>query len=133
MIRRLRTRHRRIFLLLAAVLPAVVVLGLSGRPRFPLVPGPALLSGESSTLDFGGLPVRATRDGSQLLLQPERDPAAPDVVVIWSAAGLQDGVVIGTLAGRQPRQVALPGPRGRLFLYSLGHDELLGSAELPWD
>jgi hypothetical protein len=100
----------------------------------PVVKGPERLPAEPQVvLEFGALRVAARHAGSRLVLQPLDDPRAPDVVVIWSAGAREDGVLLGALAGTQPREFVLPGPRGVLFLDSLGHDELLGSAELPWD
>ena len=74
-------------------------------------------------------------------LTPVTAIARPEVLVYWtpSAAtgdGLPDGAyLLGHLAGRRPRALALPpavlGRAGHLTLYSLGHQEILGTAELP--
>ena len=46
-IRRLRVRHRWVFVVLALLLPATVAAGLLGRPAPPVVKGPELLPAEA--------------------------------------------------------------------------------------
>lgn len=151
MIRALRARHRALILVLAVALP--LGLGLALRARREVPTGVRLPLGEHTdpapttvvktcVLDFGALEFDArswpdNRVAAYVLeLTPRADPGQPDVLVYWSPVQPGDqldpaSVLLGALAGSQRRRFSLPSQAitGRLVLFSLAHQELLGSAE----
>lgn len=156
MIAPLRRRHRWVIPVLAVVVPVLYVVALAARPDHPAAPPlPAELDRpmpgqvESEEADLFEHPIttriRTGRDAVAdaawwVELSPREPLAKPEVLVYWSAApsgGGQlpaDAYLLGALAGTRARAYALPvealGRPGRLWLYSLGHQEVVGSAEL---
>lgn len=155
MIRPLRRRHRAMVLGIALVLPPLYVTSLRGRADVPL--SNALAStvlavptegvGRPLALTWLGGPDVAARlfRGGVIELRAREDLRRPDVLVYWSpvAAAALGGipgdpsrrVLLGTLAGTQPRGYPLPPDAfehdGVLSLFSLAHGEELGRAALP--
>jgi hypothetical protein len=96
----------------------------------------------SSAEVFADLPsdVRLLREGETLALEidPRGELLAPDVLVYWAPGEdlkselPESARLLGRLAGSQARRftIAPPGP-GSLYLYSLGHHELLARGALP--
>ena len=161
MIAPLRRRHRLMTMALAIAVPVLYVVALAARPDEPVTPQlPAALApapaGEVDN-DFGELfsdppiVVRSRTDGSRqrragvppkwwLELEPRAPLARPEVLVYWSKSPAtdrlpEDAWLIGGLAGDRVRAFELPleamGLAGYLVLYSLGHQEVVASAELP--
>jgi len=158
MIRELRARHRAVFAVLAVGLPIGLGFALASRGSVPPIspgsPGPieaaaGVPSGtpEVDTRARAGdveLRVRMWRpeaDGAVALeLRAARDLELPDVLVYWADSDQArelppNAVLLGPLAGTRARCWRLPrrapGVAGRLYLYSLGHQELAASLELP--
>ena len=146
MIRRLRSRHRATFVFLALALPVGLGLALTSRKSVP----PGEIAAQASlgvpardeTVKLGAIELRLrlwnTGAGNSRVLEltPRRDPELPDVLVYWSASEETTGlpaqsVLLGSLAGTQSRRFALPSDvrGGRLYLYSLAHQELAASVE----
>lgn len=150
----LRRRHRILTLALAVLAPPAFAAALAVRPS-STPPGelsPLLVSRPAAG------PERWARDdlwapleihtrlfappaegGPVVELAPVRDLRRPSLLVYWAPAGdpaaLPPGAhLAGRLAGVEARRFALPAEArdrpGRLYLYSLGHHELLGSAAL---
>ncbi len=152
MIRRLRINHRATFGALAVVLPIGLTLALTSRIQVPSSNAPGLpqigvlpTSGaplRDMTLDAGPLQFRlrlwdGAVGGHRILeLTPKRDPQLPDLLVYW-ANSEETGqlptpcVLLGALAGTQMRRFVLPAEvlGGRLYFYSLAHQELIASQE----
>ena len=81
----------------------------------------------------------STSDGARAIeLTPRVDLQRPDTLLYWQPAGateLSDGsLLLGSVAGTQRRRFALPARAGdepgTLVLYSLGHSEVVATAEL---
>ncbi|HTF88440.1 MAG TPA: hypothetical protein VK843_08525 [Planctomycetota bacterium] len=153
MIRSLRSRHRRTFVLLAVVLPIGLAMAFSSRvsvPASPSVPQADRLVARPIDAPVRDAVVTSARaqlrlriwspgtDGTRVLeLTPRRDLELPDVLVYWSATDSNEGLpakslLLGSLAGTEARLFSLPKEArgGRLFLYSLAHQELVASLEL---
>ena len=149
MIRALRVRHRITFAVLALALPLGLAAALSSRQQVPRlnahhngnVAQPDMhASVRDSIVGFDGI-VLSLRTWNEnglrtLEIRPQRDLEQPDVLVYWAdstkTSGLPEpSVLLGALAGTQPRRFTLPREvhGGRLYLYSLGHQELIGSLE----
>ena len=104
---------------------------------------------ESSPADWSGniqfgdrsasLVLRETQAGHHLMrLQLDRSAQRPDLLLYWSqdppARTLpQNALLLGSVPDTHSRVYQLPDSSwtGHLILYSLGHQELLGSAPLP--
>jgi hypothetical protein len=135
MIQPLRTVHRRGFVALAVVLPAILVVGLgSRRPRMPAsdavvtLPSSARLLKQSETLwqkhviqtDFYSV-------GNQkyVVLKPERGFNEPDTLLYWTETEVRGEALpvnahfLGTFSGREA--YLLPQDGGHLVLYRLVH------------
>ncbi len=137
MIRPLRRRHRLWIALLSLTLPVGVGLGLAARPEAPR--GESRSSGLDWTKarELEGLDLSLLTDPSDasLWVRPSVDAQRPDVLVYLTSEppGLdslpRDAHLVGSLAGVRPRRLELGDARGStLVLYSLGHQEVLGSA-----
>jgi len=151
MIRRLRTRHRAMIVLLTPILPIILLVALVGRspvpptglpreladPRDPtLVP----VGSEWTLLDSPRIQARfLARPGdstpSAITLDQVQRPTPPDLLLYWAeTAGDSttlpaDALLLGPLeAGKQLKLPAAN--RGYLILYSLAHRERVGFAEL---
>lgn len=151
MIAPLRRRHFRIFIGLALVLPPVFVLALGARPESADLGSSAadretrgrVLFERSDLFATQAITVRVneTSTGARLLtVSPVTAVRTPDTLVYWlsgpspnesqAADSLPpDAVLLGPL-----RDAAYPLPDdaadGRIVLYSLGHQEVVGQADL---
>lgn len=145
MIRRLRARHRAIWLVLGIGLPAGLALALGAREAIPTTSGVArVLSDPDAPLEGYGEhfvvePV-ATRIGLRrgapawLECTPIGELGAPDVLVYWSADGRlgADAILCGSLSDRVER-MRLPdaaGGTGALVFYSTPRAETLAVHDL---
>jgi len=147
----LRRRHRRIFLVLALVLPGIFVSGLLARRPFPASDRlPELAQPVSAKLStaileederWRRLPLKSrllkadgNRSGWILDVQVNGELPAPDLLIYWSetAPKPEQGVLLGSLAGRSSQQFALPerARAGHLVLYSLAHGQVVAEARL---
>lgn len=153
-----RRRHRLIVTALLGIVPVGVVIGLLARepvpamhPTDPALHGlrrfavpPGTNPSEEGWSLVGGLDlgVQLSTDGEQrhLDLYPGPETLAPDVLVYHSASAVVaggdlpgDALLLGSLAGLEPRRLPFPSDRsaGHLILYSLGHARLLGSTPVP--
>jgi hypothetical protein len=157
MIRSLRTRHRVIFTALALALPALFAAGLLARRAVPInrlpdrwlpeAPASAvLLAGQGKLWEEFGLATRVQtdeQDAARLVLEiaPTREWREPDALLYWSESLPVSGhlpeaaVLLGPLTGTQAQRFRLPEPAsqasGHLILYSLAHQKVLATAELP--
>ncbi len=161
MIARLRRRHRHTVLLSAGILPLGVVLALLARPDpadvvLPVAPL-AVGVGQESLLagaavwqrdwEAAEAPLSVTHRSAErealLELRPVTPLRRPDVLVYWSstppaagegpppAAHLLGRVGLGPTRHRLPP--AARGTAGHLTLYSLAHQERLGTLDLATD
>lgn len=160
MIRALRVRHRAVFLVLAALLPAGLAVALGSRRSVPPSPAPvevpeiAVSSTPPRTALVGGAGVavlarfwdRTESAAAVLELRAEHDLGAPDVLLYWapapragetgatgSAGSLPEGsILLGPFVGTSPRRFRLPEgqDRGLVALYSLGHQRVIWSWEI---
>ncbi len=156
MIHRLRSQHRSTFVLLAMVLIVGLVLALGGRKAAPTDPRaqgePSILEPAAPELRAGVMRTEAIElrwrlweagatVGRILELTPARDLQRPDLLVYWSDSGASDelplqSLLLGSLAGVQTRRFVLPAGKseskrgGRLYLYSLAHQELIATLEV---
>jgi hypothetical protein len=149
----LRRRHRVAWIVLALLVPPAFAAALAWRPALPppsaipaalrTEPGADALAWERDDL-WPELPIRTRLltggSGPVVELVPLRDPMKPDVLIYWAAEGTADRVpdgarLLGRLSGVEPRRLVLPPAAqeraGRLYLYSLGHGELVDTAALP--
>jgi len=141
MIARLRTRHRRMVLVLAPLVLAGFVASVVARPKFPEAAPHSDIDASTWTQSgaFDGADVafrRTANDGrSYVEIVARTDVQRPDVLVYWQpqqVATLVDAVLLGSLAGTEARRFELPGGTsgGALALFSLGHQELFAHAAL---
>ncbi|HSJ98008.1 MAG TPA: hypothetical protein VLC53_13085 [Myxococcota bacterium] len=155
MIDPLRRRHRVFSAALAALVPPAFAVALAARPpEAPLSDSiPPLLAASpavgverwASDELWSPLGIRtrlfepAARGGPVVELAPARDLRRPSLLVYWAPSGAPGALpprahLVGRLAGAEARRFTLPPTArlrpGRLYLYSLGHYELLGSAAL---
>ena len=132
MIQPLRKVHRRSFVLLALVLPAVFIAGLLARR--PLVPAERVSDRISLVLPSGAEMVIDSRDlwGSAV--------DAPDPLVYWTLAAPAPGSLpggarlLGSLEAARRNRLRLPGDtgaRGYLILYSLAWHKPVAQAPVP--
>lgn len=151
MIRRLRTRHRAMIVLLTPILPIILLVALVGRspvpptglpreladPRDPtLVPvGSEWTLLQSPRIQARFLAQQGDSTPSAITLNPVQQPTPPDLLLYWAeTAGDSttlpaDALLLGPLeAGKQLKLPAAN--RGYLILYSLAHRERVGFAEL---
>ena len=156
MIRPLRRRHRVVTVSLALVVPALFAAGLAVRtpstPAMDELPAallhqepelPELVLDRDDLWQGLDLPTRIGRgaEGAVIEIGIEGGLGKPDVLLYWSeerpsAGSLPEGAyLVGVLVGNGPTRLRLPDLAiergGHLLLYSLGHQELLSSAELP--
>ena len=143
MIGPLRRRHRRTMVALAVLVPAGFWLGIAARPDWPggaAAAAPDAAGMEAEGMEpLEGLGLLAAVGPRTLELLPTEDLQRPDVLVYLSgepgphAALPADAHLLGGLKGLEPRAFPLPdGASTRtLVLFSLGHQEVVGSAPLP--
>lgn len=145
MIRPLRRGHRYVFLALTAILPATVVVGLSGRKPVPSVSLPPVLG----AAEPGGQEVwrradlfGANRITARLLRRQDRglhmevtgNVAAPDLLIYWTSntAGADlpaDAVLLGRFGHSAVVPSNLHGRSGQLVLYSLANHEVVAASQ----
>jgi hypothetical protein len=148
MIQPLRTVHRRAFVTLALVLPAIVAAGLSARhpvsqpvARAKQIPASArVLTNSDNLWRMNALQTEIFADSTSLenryvIMQSDRELKEPDLLLYW--AGNQpsgDSLPAGAkLLGAFDvgRTFALPGAAaqgGHLVLYSLAHRSVADTA-----
>ncbi len=148
MIQPLRTVHRRAFVALALILPAVLLIGLMAR-RPPLQADSKRhnLEGWQSIQEsdhlwakhsIRSLFVRNTSDpiAVHVVLQPIGDFSVPDLLVYWSPElSASDNlptnaVLLGAFENKRPMRLQGRGNQGFLILYSLAHHSVVDSAPL---
>ena len=151
MIRPLRQGHRRIFAMLAIILPAAFAMGVAARKPVPKVEGlpaalmppatsfPATIWSRNDLFSKVRIPavlLRERADTGRYAIQL-CVPAAftkPDVLVYWCPVATvskdsipDDALFLGPFSGSTPRQ--LPGgissAPGSLILYSLANGEVV--------
>ena len=156
MIAPLRKRHRLMWSVLTLIVLGVLFLALTNRSQVPVseaLPDTLKAStfqasvGSSAeillvTEDFFADPptaARLARSGSSLKLElnPQDAVRQPHVLVYWRPEGAGDGVgsahLLGQLLDGGAQTFDLPGRAtgGEIVLYSLAHQQVLTSAELP--
>jgi len=128
------------------LLPTLLALGLNARvtvPRDFAAPW-ASLRGWDANLDPDA-PLRWAisigSGGRSLDLQPSRDLQEPDLLVYWSPGHPfeeipEEAVLLGVLAGSEPRRFVLPKASGgvddaSVLVYSLVRAEVIASLAVP--
>jgi hypothetical protein len=139
----LRTLHRRAAYTLAVALPAVFIAGLAAR-KGPAPPNGAAMWRLTPPAEVSWRPAAVVRlastqatvrrsDDSKWIEIRTPQPLAPDVLVYWSPAGAPGSELppgsrlLGTLA---EGPVATPASAGYALLYSLPHQNIIGSIRL---
>ncbi len=145
MIQPLRTAHRRIFIVLAVLLPAIIVVGLSDRHALVRANGPSIsqratrLSAASAVWEKNTVTTEFSSDPSNpdtviLFLKPGRELRDPDLLLYWTAdAGAPDlshAQLLGALVGDRAYSLAREQHRGYLILYSLAHNAIVDGAKI---
>lgn len=134
MIAPLRRVHRALWPVVGLATGALYVAALGARPEWPVESAPA--GGAAADVELVepslGLSVRA----GEVLAFDREGPHAPDRLLYWSAEAAAETLPAGARllgpVGGPPRRYALPeGETGGLYVYSLGHGELLASLPLP--
>ena len=153
MIAPLRATHRRLMRVLVVALPVAAYAAYSARPEPVIQPrevtDAVMSSGASVARSPGpyrgelnngvGLEVSLEADGRQLVVRPDAEPALPALLAYWVDELVDpDGLpatarLLGPLGSAfsrldLPTDATLP---GTLLAYSLGHQELVGSVQLP--
>jgi len=151
MIRPLRQGHRRIFAMLAIILPATFAIGVAARKPVPTVEGlpaalmpsatsfPATVWSRNDLFSKAPIPVSLLRERADtgryaIQLFVPAAFAKPDVLIYWRPVANiskdsipDDAVFVGPLSGSTPRP--LPGEissaPGSLILYSLANGEVV--------
>jgi len=134
MTRPLRRAHRSIWLALAAALPTLLAAGLALRP--PQATDERIMDRITFRLPDGTEMVADSRELWGIAVD------APDPLIYWAAeagggAGRgtggppHDAQFVGALARGRQAALSLPRSGGYLFLYSLGHREVLARAPTP--
>jgi len=148
MIAPLRRRHRSIFVVLAVAVPALFLAALAHRPVAPQVKklatelvGTAPTAGRPLELfaDYASSWV-VDADGAHLTLEALAPLRQPDLLAYFSANAPTAthlpvaALLLGPVTWGQPRTFTLPKAAaggGHLVLYSLPHQEVTATAELP--
>jgi hypothetical protein len=144
MIQPLRAAHRRAFVALGLVLPAILLAGLRARrPRSPVsqigaqTPDSAQLVGTSNSL-WRNHAIRSelyrNQDGLYVVLLPVQELNEPDLLVYWTSNPPQgeslpaDAMQLGAFA--PGKAIALPKVEGpaHLVLFSLAHHMVVDTA-----
>jgi hypothetical protein len=150
MIQPLRAVHRRAFVTLTLVLPAILLIGLWARhsrsrtaPRAAEVPPTAHLVMESSKLwQKHSIQSKFYRRSDRpqeidLVLQPAEELNEPDLLLYWATNAPQGNVLLGDAqlmgALRTGRAFLLPlneNPTGTLVLFSPAHQTVFDTAKV---
>jgi hypothetical protein len=150
MIRPLRQRHYRAFIVLGIFLPAAFAIGIAARKPAPIIAEiPAALSREPQSFEFiewqrAGLfarspvQVRLLRDGKNsgrygLKFSADKNFVKPDLIVYWSAGNPamtstvpENAILLGAFdAEALPLPVAAEKSGGSLLLFSLADGEIV--------
>ena len=154
MILPLRRRHRRMFTVIAILLPVAFVAGVAARRPIPTTAPPEALLSPRQTFSqsawnrsdlFTNVAIRvqllhdaANTNRSALQFSPPKDFVKADLLVYWLPAESilkdnipDDAVLLGAFVSGQP----LPMPptvaqkSGRLILYSLADHEILSVSQ----
>ena len=154
MILPLRRRHRRMFTVIAILLPVAFVAGVAARRPIPTTAPPEALLSPRQTFSqnawnrsdlFTNVAIRvqllhdaANTNRSALQISPPKDFVKADLLVYWLPAESilkdnipDDAVLLGAFVSGQP----LPMPptvaqkSGRLILYSLADHEILSVSQ----
>ena len=156
MIRRLRSRHRAISVILLLVLPPLLLLSLSSRKSIPVMD--ALPFGQetfelskdmnlvfSSNSLWEGIPITTflftKSDKHLLVLLPDAALPFPDLLLYWQKSLIdkpeqlsKTAALLGTLSsssgGRFILEPSLIEAGGAFVLYSLGHKKVISKATL---
>jgi hypothetical protein len=146
MIRPLRQRHRYGFIVLGALLPATVAIGLSWRSAITpsgnlpasITPMAVMMQEIWTRTDlFAGHKI-ATRllrsvEGEGLAIELVGDLSVPDLLIYWSlTVTTADLPADAVLLGGFPQKTAVPpniaGRKGQLILYSLANHEVVAAS-----
>jgi hypothetical protein len=145
MIQPLRTAHRRIFIVLAVLLPAIMVVGLSDRHAVVRANGRGVsqratrLSAASAVWEKNTFTTEFSSDPSnpdtvQLFLKPVRELRDPDILLYWraeaAAADLSHARLLGWLGHDRDYRLTREEYRGYLILYSVAHSRIVDSAKI---
>jgi len=145
MIQPLRTAHRRIFMVLAIFLPAIVAGGLSERHTLVstkasnnfqgatrLSVASAVWQKNTAATEFSSNPT--SPESVRLVLRPVQELHDPDLLLYWAAeAGapnLSQARLLGAFAGDRVYSLTREQHRGYLILYSLAHREIVDQAKV---
>jgi len=143
MIQPLRTAHRRVFVALALILPAMLALGLRARPRVTtgamgtqMANSVSLVSSSDNLWQRHAIRTEYYRDTKRppdlyLVLRTESAVNEPDLLVYWSSSPTSgntlpaDAQLVGQFANGKALLLAAREPRaGHLILFSLAHQSL---------
>jgi len=141
MIQPLRTVHRRMFIVLAAVLPVILGAGLKARPHVPHAEPETLTTSQISNrlnqatdTQFYSEPTNPRT--VQIILKPLRGSDEPDLLLYWTSKAGADSPELtrAHLLGsfRVGRSYSLPTGTEHvsLVLYSLAHREIVDTAKV---
>jgi hypothetical protein len=145
MIQPLRTAHRRIFMVLAVLLPAIIVLGLSERHVLVKAKGSSIspdamrMSAASAVWEKNTLTTEffsdpSNRDTVHLFLKSVHELRDPDLLLYWTAEArdqdLSHARLLGTFVGGRAYSLTREQHRGYLILYSLAHNAIVDRAKI---
>lgn len=147
MIQPLRTAHRRIFIALGAILPAVIAAGLSVRPRFEIKTGtesgilPNAARSRSVVSQKQTFSVQFYSDGGNpiavhLVVQPLRELIDPDLLLYWTegtepmSVDMSRAQLLGPFASVSSFAIRTGQQKVFLVLYSLAHRAIVDSAHI---
>ena len=136
MIQPLRSGHRRIFLLLAVLLPVLFVAGILARPKPPqprVIARLIAFQGSDWQKHFFAVQISTAPTGeTSLVLVPIKPVAAPDLLVYYADHAAQQGALPADahLVGRWDVGTTYPLPRtlnGFVLLYSAAQKTVVDS------
>lgn len=128
MIAPLRKAHRRMFVALAVVLPAVFIAGLAMRHAEPsTTPAVVIYDRQSAQRAF-----TAEIRGDEVEIAVARNQHVPDPLLYWSTSRPAKGALPADakLLGRPGERLNVTRP-GVLLLYSGAHRAVVDTMELP--
>jgi hypothetical protein len=136
MIRPLRRVHRRVWQILALLLPVVCVLAVATRPN-PLPSPPAPPPAGDGEVAWPGLPLALRPEAGGVRVRPTGPLPAPDLLLYASTIDADpgprlpaDAVFLGAL-GTEARRIDCPREARTLVLYSLAHGEVVSWTSPP--